>query len=381
MPLRVAIASSCPDRNRQANDIQVAFEQRGAIVRVHRPGWYTDCPPRCGTGERLLSWLPHGRGLGRVSDFARRVQLSATDVLVCVNQVALCAATPIALLRRPTVIYYCLETVTDRLNAAIETTVCRGLKAVVLVPEENRARLLESRLGTRCSVHFLPNVPHLRANIVGSGRLREYVAARLHQRDPTIVLYSGSYQPYSRLEEIVTSSVAWPYGTCLVLMVTGSYPAKLDDALRAAQNKVIIVPSVGTSELYEWIADADIGLLPYEDEDDINVRYCAPQKLFDYVACGIPFIGSRRPSIEAVSREVGCGVCIDMINADWLGAAIRALVSNRTLRSAMAARARRAYAEKYHYDRYIAPVFASLFGRALCAERSLCGDAGPPGLV
>ena len=147
-------------------------------------------------------------------------------------------------------------------------------------------------------------------------------------------------------------------------MIWGSYPDTLCDAVRASQNRAIIVPPVGTGDLYEWIADADIGLLPYEDEDDINVRYCAPQKLFDYVACGIPFIGSRCPSIEAVAEEFGCGLCIDMTDGAALAAAVQDLWSNGTLRSVMAARARKAHVEKYHYDWYIAPICSSMFALA-----------------
>jgi len=369
MPCRVTIAQACPARNRQADDICVAFAKRGAIVRTHT-SW--DCSDerkqRCGIAERLLSWLPHGRGLGRACDFARRVGLPASDVLVCVNYAALLAGAPLALLRRPKVIYYCLEMVKDKMDIAIETSVCRRLSAIVLVPEENRARLLEARLEGRCSIHIVPNVPHLRTDVVRQGKLRDYVGMRFHQNDPTIVLYSGSYQSYSRLEDIVKYSAAWPSGTCLVLMLTGSYPDELCSAVRASQNRAIIVPSVGTAELYSWIADADIGLLPYEDERDSNVRYCAPQKVFDYVACGIPFIGSRRPSIEAVAEEVGCGLCIDMTDSTALLGAVRTLECNGTLRRLMAARARKAYADKYHYDRYIGPILASLFTPELCAK-------------
>lgn len=362
MPLRVTVVSACPGNNRQTADIGRAFAMRGAMVRTHTSWDCSDEPNQsCGVAERLLSRFPHGRGLGRAVDFARSVGLPPTDVLVCVNYLSLLAAPPLALLRRPTLIYYCLETEKDRMGIAIEASVCRRLSAVVLVPEENRARLLQSRLGSRCSIHVVPNVPYLRTDLAGRGRLRDYVAARLYRRDVTIVLYSGSYHSYSRLEQIVRSSAAWPSTTCLVLMLGNAYPATLCDAVRDSQNRAIIIPPVGISDLYDWIADADIGLLPYEDEKDINVRYCAPQKLFDYLACGIPFIGSRRPSIEAVAEQVGCGLCIDMTDDAELAVAVKALGSNGSLRNVMAARARKAHVEKYNYDLYIAPIYSSLF--------------------
>src|ERR1019366_6652765 len=106
---------------------------------------------RYGIGERLLSRFPHGRGLGRAADFAWSVGFPVTDVLVCVHYPALCAGLPVALVRRPKVIYYGLETVTGKMNVAIEATLCRRLSAVALVPEDNRARVLRSRLGGRCS--------------------------------------------------------------------------------------------------------------------------------------------------------------------------------------------------------------------------------------
>jgi glycosyltransferase involved in cell wall biosynthesis len=119
-------------------------------------------------------------------------------------------------------------------------------------------------------------------------------------------------------------------------------------------------PAVGTDEVFDWFVDADIGLLSYEDYDDINVRYCARQKLVDYVACGLPFIGSCRPSIEAIANEVGCGLCIDMTDGAAIAAAVRALGSDGTLRSVMAAGARETHVEKYNYERYVAPICSGI---------------------
>jgi glycosyltransferase involved in cell wall biosynthesis len=143
-------------------------------------------------------------------------------------------------------------------------------------------------------------------------------------------------------------------------MLTGHYPEELRQVVLASHGRAIIVPAVSIGDLYSWIGDADIGLLPYEDEIDPNVRFCAPQKLFDYLACGVPFIGSRRPSIAAVAAEVGCGVCIDMTDGAALAAAVTRLAGNAVLRVDMAAMAQKAHIDKYHYNGFIAPILSAL---------------------
>jgi len=362
MPLQVTIASAAPTCNRQLADLSVQFVKRGATLRTHT-SWDCSGQPNeaRGPAERFLSWFPHGTGLGRACDFALDLGLPATDVLVCVNYPSLLAIPPLALLRRPKVIYYCLETVKDAMGIALETALCRRTAAQVLVPEENRARALQSRLGKRCAVHVIPNVPYLRAGVPRPGKLREYLAPRVPRKDLTIVLYSGVYHAYNRLEHIITSAAAWPSTICLVLMLAGRYPNSLRDLVTTSGSRAVIVPPVGTGELFDWIADADIGLLPYEDKDDINVQFCAPQKLFDYLACGIPFIGSRRPSIQAVEQEFGCGLSIDMTDSAALAEAVMILGGDSVLRRVMAEKARKAHIEKYHYERYITPICSRIF--------------------
>ena len=47
------------------------------------------------------------------------------------------------------------------------------------------------------------------------------------------------------------------------------------------------MPAVPQAELLEWTAAADIGIIPYQPVD-LNTRFCSPNKLFEYIAAGIP---------------------------------------------------------------------------------------------
>lgn len=140
-----------------------------------------------------------------------------------------------------------------------------------------------------------------------------------------------------------------------VLMLTSNIPAGVKKLVGRYLHRVCLVPAVPHSELYEWIVDADIGLLPYEDDGDDNVRFCSPQKLFDYAVCGVPVIGSRRPVIAKVVEECNTGVLVDFLNERELALAIEEILKGDN-RRVMGLKNRRCYEQTYNYDNMIAPL-------------------------
>ncbi len=175
--------------------------------------------------------------------------------------------------------------------------------------EPNRLKKVQETGGMKPGF-VLYNVPHkvdfdrvtpkLRAKLQRDGRIG---------KDDKLVVFAGSYQSYSNLENIIDWSDEFPLHVKLVIMGAG-FDGRWKEA---AHPNLILLSLVNGREFYDYFVDADVGLLPYES-DDFNVRFCSPQKLFDCVALGVPILGSKRPLVQEVVDEIGIGITVDLTN-------------------------------------------------------------------
>lgn len=82
-----------------------------------------------------------------------------------------------------------------------------------------------------------------------------------------------------------------------------------------------------------------------------NHIYAQPNKLFEYMAAGIPVIGSHFPLWRSVIVEGGCGIAVDPAAPMEIAAAIEALRADRSLAQAMGARGVELVRDTYNWQR------------------------------
>lgn len=362
----VEIIGFAPEHNHQSLDLASTLSDRGYRVNLYQ---LSDVNSSTVVSDFLhierisvrQTRVPKVNGLMLLIAFYTRAVRNDCDIIIGINLAGLSVARGVNLIKRARVLYYPLELITDSRQKMREQRLCEKDCVGIICPEENRIRMLQDRLVNDLPGFIVPNVPRSGISIPSKGRLRSYLQQKyeFHKYSGKIVLFHGSYQRYSQLEAIIESTRRWPADCVLVLMLTGSIPASLRTLTHHYQHKVWFAPAVPHAELYEWIVDADIGLLPYEDNGDDNVRFCSPQKLFDYAVCGVPFIGSRRPLIAKVVEEYGGGVLVDFLNQEELATAIEQMLDQVRI-EIMGLNIRRCYEQRYNYDTAIAPVLAHL---------------------
>jgi glycosyltransferase involved in cell wall biosynthesis len=103
------------------------------------------------------------------------------------------------------------------------------------------------------------------------------------------------------------------------------------------------------SEMPRYIASADVGLCLYEEVDFYPGFYFSPLKLFDYMACGLPIVGSDVGQIRRVLAESGGGI-LTGTDVDGVVDALRLLKRDRRLRQDMGGRGREAVIARYNWD-------------------------------
>lgn len=110
---------------------------------------------------------------------------------------------------------------------------------------------------------------------LSAGRnLEALVDAMLHVRDPSIVL---------------------------VFLGDGLLVDVLRARVRSAglEERVRFHPAVPQLELLAWTAAADAGVIPYQ-ATCLNNYYCTPNKLFEFIAAGLPILASDLPEIRSM---------------------------------------------------------------------------------
>ena len=81
----------------------------------------------------------------------------------------------------------------------------------------------------------------------------------------------------------------------------------------------------------------------------VNYLDALPVKLFEYMASGVPVICSDFPGWKKIVEGAGCGICVDISDADQIEKAARNLLDNPGMAEEMGSRGREAVTNKYSW--------------------------------
>ena len=98
--------------------------------------------------------------------------------------------------------------------------------------------------------------------------------------------------------------------------------------------------------LYEYIKASKIGIIPHHVTDHINTTI--PNKIYDYMACGIPIIASDAVPMKRILSEERCGKAFKSGNANSLA---EAMIDIHHDPGTMGECGKAAILEKYNWER------------------------------
>jgi glycosyltransferase involved in cell wall biosynthesis len=196
-------------------------------------------------------------------------------------------------------------------------------------------------------VALVPNYPEL-AGDLERRELRALPGGEAIDPDAPVVLYLGGLMAGRGLEPLVDAIGLLP-SVQLVLLGSGALSETL--LARAAQNgaRVHLLPPVAPDEVEAYAASADIGVSPIVGSC-LNYRYSLPNKLFQYMAAGIPVVASEFPQVREIVEGTRCGLVADTTRPDAIADAIGRILADREAAAAMGARGRAAVAERYNWS-------------------------------
>jgi glycosyltransferase involved in cell wall biosynthesis len=109
-----------------------------------------------------------------------------------------------------------------------------------------------------------------------------------------ILLYQGWHAPHRGLQKLVRAMALVPDNVHLVFLGYGELEklGRLADQI-GVRRRVHLKDTVSQDELLFWTASADIGVIPYSADLDLNTKYCSPNKLYEYIEAGLPILGNK----------------------------------------------------------------------------------------
>lgn len=190
-------------------------------------------------------------------------------------------------------------------------------------------------------------------------RLRNKAA--LQDTDEPIILYQGRIQADRGLAQLVHAAGQLTKGV-VVIMGEGNAKTMLQQMVAEAglSERVRILDAVPSDELLSYTAGASIGVAPIEG-NHLSYYYSAPNKLFEYLAAGLPVVASRLPEMERVIEQHEVGLLSEPGDTDGLASALNRLLGDETLRERLSRNAREA-AKIYTWE-YESRKLVSLYER------------------
>ncbi|HET7230254.1 MAG TPA: glycosyltransferase, partial [Longimicrobium sp.] len=354
------------------NRARLAPRERRPEATVHR------MPPLAGVGARmdaLLSfpaffnprWLRH---LARVADHARAEAIVVRDLPLAPTALRVGGARGVPVVLDMAENYPAMLRETwdagrarpldllarnPRLAAMVERAVLPRMDRVLVVVEESAERV--KVLG----------VDPARVTVVGNtpprARARDPRPRKAEPGAPLELVYLGLMEIHRGVGDLLDA---------VALLRRRSFPVRLRmvgdgrdlplfraraEGLGLGADAVEWLGRVPHADALRMVAGADVGVVPHRADDSWNSTI--PNKLFDYMAAGLPVASSDAAPAARVVRETGAGVVFSSGAPPALADAVAAL-ADPALRARMGEAGRRAVLREYNWERDTARLLAAV---------------------
>ena len=267
------------------------------------------------------TWLIYLRG------FRRLAGLKA-DVMIASRPEAAVWACICAKLRGMRFVYFPFEMYGEQIvkpNPVVlwlERVMLRHFVDSVVTQNESRAGVYVRERGCRVTPLLVHNYKPAQPKARPGGRLRAKFDIAPDKR---IVLYEGVVVDGRWLEFVAQATLHLPEDVVMVFM--GQEKLKwrtvhaADTEAPLKTGRFILAGPVPHDDLLDYVADADVGIIIYDDSVRNNV-FCEPGKLTDYISVGVPVVAPNFPTIGPVVHQYGLGQCFDGHSPEAIAATI-----------------------------------------------------------
>ncbi len=319
------------DRGHFATDEQAISRELGFEVRLARLGGYARLPRNIvGYGLRYVKAVS---AMTRLAKACRPEILHVHEVDALPIGLRVARATGAKLIYDAHELYR--ETSYMGSNPLMRRHWCRverrGMQAAAAIIACNRfrAEIMHREYGA-------PQMPAVVRNVqpFQACQPNDSLRQRMAQQDPqvrSLVLYQGGIGAERGSDVLVRALAHLPAHVGLVLIGPGK--AEFLDSLRAiadasgVASRLLLHPPVDQAELFRLTCSADVGVVVYQNTNRNNY-FCAPNKLYEYAAAGLPMVAADLPPIREFLESYDCGAMIDPTDPASVAQAVLSLLGD-----------------------------------------------------
>jgi glycosyltransferase involved in cell wall biosynthesis len=143
-----------------------------------------------------------------------------------------------------------------------------------------------------------------------------------------LVILQGTGINRDRGAEEAVRAMEYVDNTILVIAGRGDILPRLSGEVEKSlllKDRVVFIPTLPYGELMQLTALCDAGL-SLDKDTNLNYRYSLPNKLFDYIAAGIPVVASPLPEVRHIIEKYNAGLVIDNHSPAEIAAKIKTLL-------------------------------------------------------
>ena len=175
--------------------------------------------------------------------------------------------------------------------------------------------------------------------------------ARPYAERSPMVAYAGGIGAIRGAREMIAAMNLLPKSLGARLVLAGVFfPPELEAELRRMPEweRVEFVGWKSQSEVKDLLTESRAGLVLFHPAP--NHTEAQPNKLFEYMAAGIPVIASDFPLWRQIVEEAGCGMLVDPLEPRAIAASIQWILEHPQQAEAMGRRGQDAVRARYNWN-------------------------------
>jgi len=225
----------------------------------------------------------------------------------------------------------------ERMSRRFEQ-MCLARADLVGVTTEELGRRISSRYRVTAPMELMPNGVNTDFFRPNNGRKKRQI------------IYAGNVGHAQDLDKVALAvkSMNGTYNLKFLIVGDGDTRENLERLVKAESltGSVVFTGTLPREEIPRLLSESLVGVAPLKRLE--NLEYAVPTKAYEYMACGIPFVGCGCGEIAHLARESGAGVIADN-TPEAIAATLSALLDDPEKMEEMGRRGREYVAE--HYDR------------------------------
>lgn len=145
--------------------------------------------------------------------------------------------------------------------------------------------------------------------------------------DKKIVILQGSGINMDRGGEEAVLAMKKVDNAILLIVGSGDMLLALKEMVKTEklEEKVLFIPRQSPDNLRKITALASVGL-SIDKDTNLNYRYSLPNKVFDYIQCGVPVLASNLPEVRKIVEDFSIGRIMENYSVDSLASLINLMI-------------------------------------------------------